>query len=165
MIRDVVLACAILALACSRVREGVPAQALQSAAAADSAVGRIAEVGSDPSTWMVLQPSGGGTALRLSGTSVGALRAVAGADVRLLGTRNSAEFRVDGFEVRRVNGQSVDDGVIDVSTEGVTIRLQSGRSRGVPNAPEALRRLTGARVWISRPVDGVAPSFGVIQRP
>jgi hypothetical protein len=43
--------------------------------------------------------------------------------------------------------------------------MQSGAQRDVPYAPPALRELAGARIWVSRPVAGVAPSYGVVTPP
>lgn len=131
---------------------------------ADTAVGRVAEVGPDPATWMALTPPGG-TQIRLRGQGGEEMRAVTGAMVWVRGTRDAAGFRVDAFEVRQVNDQPVDDGVIVVTAGGVAVRMQSGVQREVPNAPRSMREMPGTRIWVSRPVSGVAPSFGVIRRP
>jgi hypothetical protein len=40
--------------------------------------------------------------------------------------------------------------------------MVAGREREIPSAPPALRSLAGARIWVSRPDGGVAPSYGVI---
>lgn len=101
--------------------------------------------------------------MRLAGEATAGLRNVAGAEVWLSGTRRSDDFRVADFEVRRVNNQPVDDGVVIVGEGSVAIRMRSGIQRSVPHAPPALREMAGARVWISRPVADRAPSFGLIQ--
>lgn len=132
---------------------------------ADTAVGRVAQVGPDPVGWMALTPAGGGAQLRLSGPGAVTLRAVSGAHVWVSGAREANGFRVDAFEVRRVNDQPVDDGIVVVTPAGVAIRMRSGARRDVPNAPPSMREMPGVRIWVSRPVAGVAPSFGVIQRP
>lgn len=126
------------------------------------ATGRVVEVGSDPATWLALEPVGGGAQTRLGGPAVTLLRAVNGAVVWVSGTRNGNELRVDAFEVRRIGDQDVDDGVVVATANGVELRMRSGTSRPVPNATPALKAAAGARVWISRPVAGVTPSYGVI---
>lgn len=153
--------------ACARPRSGASTDGSTSVAAPtpDTAFGRVAEVGSDPMTWMSLQPAGGGTSLRLSGAGATALRTVSGTQVWVKGVRESNGFRVDVFEVRIVNDQPVDDGIVVVTPAAVAIRMRSGTQRDVPNAPPALREMPGARIWVSRPVPGVAPSYGVITRP
>lgn len=152
------------ATACARARSDATMQG-STAVSADSVVGRVSEVGADPMTWMSLRPSNGGAAIRLTGSIADKTRAVAGADVWVMGERTSDGFRVDAFEVRRVNDAPVDDGVIVVASGRVAVRLPSGTERDVPNAPPAMRDLAGARVWVTRPVSGVAPSYGVIERP
>jgi hypothetical protein len=134
------------------------APAVQSA---DTIVGRVSEVGADPATWLSLQPSGGAAAVKLTG-SVDALRSIGGAEVWVSGARQSDGFRVDAFEVRRVNGQLVDDGVVVVEPDRVDIRMRTGARRAVPNAPTAMRGMAGARIWVTRPAANRAPSYGVI---
>lgn len=137
-------------------RSGTPSITL------DTIIGRLSEVGAEPATWLSLQPSGGGKALQLSGRVAG-LRRVAGAEIWVLGDRQSDGFRVDAFEVRRVNGQPVDDGVIVVEPDRVDIRMRTGARRPVPNAPSTFRGMPGARVWVTRPDVERAPSYGVIE--
>ena len=162
--RGALLALVVVAIACARPRSDQAA--VESVAiASDSIVGQVTEVGSDPGTWLSLQPQGGGASRRLTGERASRLRAVLGADVWIRGASESGAFRVDDLEVRRVNDQEVDDGIVIVTADRVEIRTRSGMQRSVPNAPPALRQLAGARVWISRPVAGVAPSYGVIEPP
>ena len=129
----------------------------------DSVTGRVVEVGSDPATSLALQPAGGGASLRLEG-QVDALRNVTGAEVSVIGTRAAGLFQVQAFTVTRVNGQPVDDGIVVVSGDKVLLRFASGAEREIPYAPPTLRSSAGARVWVSKPVTGVSPSFGVISR-
>jgi hypothetical protein len=131
----------------------------------DTVVGVVNEVGADPTTWMAVQPISGGRSLRLIGSSATSLRGVSGAEVWFSGARVGDDFHVDVFEVRKANGQVVDDGVVMVTQGDVFVRLRSGAQREVPNAPQALKDLVGARVWVSRPVADRAPSYGLIQRP
>jgi hypothetical protein len=135
------------------------------AVAADTIVGVVSEVGADPSTWMSVQPTGGGRPLRLSGDSAAVLRGVTGAEVWLSGATVSDGFRVDAFEIRKANGQVVDDGVVSVEQDKVSIRMRSGTQREVPYAPPALKALVGARIWVTRPVTNQAPTYGLIRRP
>ena len=125
------------------------------------ALGRVVEVGSDPTTWLALESLSGGQT-RLSGSGSAMLRAVPGAIVWVSGNRTATEIMVDVFEVRRVGELEVDDGIVVAATNGVELRLRNGTTRPVPLATPALRAIAGARVWISRPVDGVTPSYGVI---
>lgn len=152
-------------LVASCVRGGRPAADTAPAVSATQAVeviGRVVEVGSDPATWLVLEPFGGGAQTRLGGPGASLLRAVNGAVVWVSGPRMANELRVDVFEVRRIGDQDVDDGMIVATPSGVELRMRSGATRAVPNATPALRDIAGARVWISRPVPGVTPSYGVI---
>ncbi len=164
MTRTALIVTAVLAVACARPRADEPKNSAAEATAtrAVEMVGRVAEVGSDPTTWLALEPSSGGPQVRLVGAGAAGLRAVNGAVAWVKGSGSSTEITVEAFEIRQVGGQDVDDGIILVSASGVQLRLQSGATRAVPNATPALRDIAGARVWISRPVPGVTPSYGVI---
>lgn len=131
---------------------------------ADTVSGTVTEVGADPATWLSLRPLTGGQALRLEGRA-DALRSVTGAEVLLQGARQGAAFRVDSFTVRRVNGHPVDDGVLVVTADRVMLRMAPGVEREVPDAPTAMRARAGARVWVTHPVRGTSPSYGVIVQP
>jgi len=126
------------------------------------ATGRVVEVGSDPTTWLALEPVSGGAQTRLDGSAATTLRALTGAIVWVSGRRSANAMRVDVYEVRRVGDQDVDDGVIVEMANGLGLRMRTGTVRAVPDATPALRAIVGARVWISRPVAGVTPSYGVI---
>ena len=152
----------VLAASCSPSRQSAAQR--ENATSPDSVVGKVVEVGSDPTTWLVVQPQAGGKSMRLTGALITVLRTVGGAVVWLSGEQDADEFRVDRFAVRMVNDQPVDDGIVVVSGENVSLRLATGESRIVPNAPSAMRAMPGARVWLTRPVPGTAPSFGVIER-
>jgi hypothetical protein len=160
-----VLAVVAVACACAPAQSNGTGDSSPAMSAADTVIGVVSEVGADPATWMAVRPLSGGGSLRLSGTGAATLRSVSGAEIWLSGAREGNSFRVDAFEVRRVNGQPVDDGVVRVAGSTVVVRLRSGVEREVPNAPQALREHAGARIWVTRPVAGQAPSFGVIRRP
>lgn len=128
----------------------------------DTLFGQVSEMGADPTTWLAIVPRGG-RAVRLAGRAE-PLRNVTGAEVWVSGRHERGEnvFRVDVFEVRRVNGRQVDDGVVMVQGDDVRIRTRSGTTRTVPNAPPTMRGMPGARVWVTHPEPGRAPSFGVV---
>lgn len=143
--------------------EATPAVPTADSLVADSTLGRVAVVGPDPVTWVVLVEASGAQ-LRLDGAATDLLRALTGAEVLVRGMRGRSALRVETFVVRRVNGAEVDDGIVLTSPVGVSLRLESGAERAVADAPPGLRALSGARVWVSRPVRGVTPSYGVIER-
>ena len=148
----------------------VPAQsnsgaASSSAAAVDTLIGVVTEVGADPSTWMSLRPTGGGQSLRLTGDGATALRAVGRTEVWVSGARQLEEFRVDAFEVRKANDVAVDDGTVSVEQGKVWLTTRAGTRREISYAPPELRSMSGARIWITRPVENQAPTYGVIRRP
>ena len=153
----------LMVTSCVRVRVvHTPAVAQAPAAETIEAMGRVVEVGSDPTTWLALEPVTGGAQTRLGGPGATALRAVNGATVWVSGSRTANEIRVEVFEVRRIGNQDVDDGIVVATPTGVELRMRSGATRPVPNATPTLRDIAGARVWISRPVAGVTPSYGVL---
>ena len=126
-------------------------------------MGRVREVGADPATWLTIRPSGG-RALRLRG-DVASLRSVIGAEVWVAGVRTADGFDVERFEVRRVDGASVVDGLLVVTGEKVWVRTRAGALHDIPDAPTALRDLAGTRVWVALSPRGQAPSYGAISQP
>lgn len=129
---------------------------------ADTLRGIVTIVGSDPGTWLVLQPSSG-PMVSLSGAE--SLRSVSGADVWVSGRALDQLFEVERFTVRTVNDRGVHDGVVTRSGAGVVIQLTDGGRLAVPDAPPQLAALVGSRVWVTTPVAGAAVSFGVIAAP
>src|SRR5687768_3175041 len=124
-------------------------------------VGKVGEHGFDPVTFLAITPAGGAQT-SVSGPNLEALRAARGAEVWARGEMVRSEFRVDTFEVRRANNQAVADGIVSVSGSTVTVRTSAG-TLTYPDAPTALRAVAGSRVWITPPIKGQAPSFGVIR--
>ena len=145
-------------VACAPMQTGTTARTV---APSSELVGKVLEVGADPATWLVIQPDGG-PQLRIGGPSLPSLRNTLGATAWVRGAMVGAEFRVDVFEIRRVGEQAVDDGYLSATGDALTLMKRNGASVAVPNATPALRALAGSRVWISRPVPGVTPSYGVI---
>ncbi len=139
-----------------------PKTPIQSGQTGTVIVGKVGEHGFDPVTFLAITPAGGAQT-RVSGANLAALRAAKGAEVWARGEMVRSEFRVDTFEVRRANDQAVADGVVSVSGSTVTVRTSAG-TLTYPDAPTALRAAAGSRVWITPPIKGQAPSFGVIGR-
>jgi hypothetical protein len=135
-----------------------------STAVADTLVGFVSEVGADPATFLTLRPTGTRQSIRLSGDGTALLRVVAGAEVWVSGARQTDDFRVDVFEVRKVNGIAVDDGTVAVDQGKAFVVNRSGSRREIPNAPPQLVASAGSRIWVSRPVVGQAPSWGLIKQ-
>jgi hypothetical protein len=140
-----------------------PAAAQPARASGDTLVGLISEMGADPATFIAIVPTGG-RAVRLTGQTA-LLRRITGAEVWVSGSQERDGFQVARFEVRKVNGRAVDDGIVIAQPDRVAVQLRSGALRSVPDAPPALRGLAGARIWITRPVANQAPSYGVIDGP
>ena len=147
---------------CAQPRSSASSHQATTVAITDSVVGRVVVVGPDPVSWVAITVAGGAQ-VRLNGAAAELMRSVSGADVWVGGAQVAGGFRADAFEVRAVNDQPVDDGIVVVTPSGVAIRMRSGAQRDVPYAPPALRDMAGARIWVSRPVAGVAPSYGVIR--
>lgn len=132
--------------------------------AGDTLRGTVAIVGSDPATFLTLRPADGGPSINLSGEAAEPLRSVDGADVRVAGSAAPDGFVVQRFIVRRVNGEDVHDGVVVTAGGGLAVRTETGLI-DVPDAGPGLRRLLGARIWITSPLPGRAPSYGEIRSP
>ena len=152
---------AVIACAPAQSNSGAGSSA---SAVVDTLVGVVTEVGADPMTWMSLRPSGGGQSLRLTGDGANALRAVGRTEVWVSGVRQMDEFRVDAFEVRRANDVPVDDGTVSVDQGKVWLTNRAGVRREIPNAPQELRSMGGARIWVTRPVANETPTYGLIRR-
>ena len=138
-----------------------PAAARTSARTGDEIVGRIAEQGADRGTYLAIIPASGAL-VRISGRQIAAIGKVLGADVWAHGRQDADGFVVDTFEVRRVNDRPAEDGIVSVA--GTTVTVRTARTTlTYPDAPTALRDAAGARVWITPPVAGQSPSFGIIR--
>lgn len=147
------------AFACSRqsMSSGAP-----SPNAPDSLNGVVTIVGSDPLTWLSLQPAEGGMAIRLEGAAAEPLRMVSAAFVSVMGRRTSGSFVVSGFIVRRVDGQAVNDGVVTQRGNVLSLVLIEGGSIDLVQPSTGFFQLIRARIWMTVRQDGIAPSFGVI---
>ncbi len=93
-----------------------------------------------------------------------ALMRLGGVEVAVRGTSEQRGFRVSGFTAVSVSGAPVVDGVLHVDGASVALETRSGKL-ALGNPPDALRRLAGARVWVSGPIDKGPNSYGVIVPP
>jgi hypothetical protein len=154
------LPCVLTVVGCTR---GVPAQgAGAEGITADSLRGTVEIVGSDPGTWVVMRTEGGTRTVTLAG-EIGPLRSVQGFEVVVWGVAEPpADFRVDRFAVRAVDGQAALDGTLRRAGSGWTLQPASGAAIPLPDVPGARE---GARVWVVRAADGRVASHGVIREP
>jgi hypothetical protein len=128
-----------------------------------SVEGRLAMVGPDPMSYLaIIAP--GNRQTRIEGPLEPEMRGSAGTYIWAEGKRSATGFVPRVFEVRRAAEQVVDDGIVVVSGGAVSIRMRSGAIREVPNPPTAMREMAGARIWVTKPVAGQAPTYGVIMR-
>ena len=122
--------------------------------------GSIVEVASKSTTHLAIQGSDKVRKIDSAGTIT--LKPFVGAEVWIKGAENWRGIRVDDFQVRRVHGEFVDDGIVTISGDSVFLKARNGETRHIPNAPKALRQLSGARIWVAEPKRGVVPGYGVI---
>jgi hypothetical protein len=149
----------IAALAC--VPSAPPADAPGNSAAADTLRGTVRIVGSDPGTWITLQPAAQ-RAVSLGGRAAEPLRSVSGADVWVRGRAVEWYFEVTEFAVRAVDGQQTWDGVLRRNGQTLALELSEGGTAELRDPPQALYQYVGSRIWITRPVAGRGAAYGVI---
>ena len=101
--------------------------------------------------------------MTLLGTAAAPLSSLTGAEVWVEGARSANGFEVARFVVRGINGQPVDDGFVAQRNGEWGIQLTRGGWRAVPSPAPQFTALAGKRVWVSRPPQNTAPSFGVIR--
>ncbi|MEX2179494.1 MAG: hypothetical protein WD801_12340 [Gemmatimonadaceae bacterium] len=156
---------AILLVACARPRTDVAIVPDVIRADADTLVGRAYDMSEEPDTRVMALQLRDGTTMLMGGPLSVTMRALArvgsGVEVWVAGKRDSTAFFVDAFEVRRVGPQPVDDGVVNVIGNRVTLLTRRGERVDVPDAPAPLRYLDGSRVWVTR---AVPVTFGIIVR-
>jgi hypothetical protein len=111
-----------------------------------------------------LQAGGRTTRLVASPADSAALTRLGGVEVAVRGPVDERTMRVTSFTALTVSGAPVVDGVIRVEGAAVVLETSTGRVT-LGNPPDALRRLAGARVWVSGPVDRGPNSYGIIVPP
>jgi hypothetical protein len=155
--------CVLATLACTRGARPVPRAEEVASVTNDSLRGRVAIVGSEPGTWAVLQRDGRRAVTLLGDRRL--LDRLAGLEVVVWGAPGEPEtFQVTRFAVRASDGTAAVDGVLERLGAGYALVTHDGRSLPIAHLPDALRPMTGARIWIAGPVDR-PQTFGIIQEP
>jgi len=133
---------------------------------ADTVRGIAAVVGTSMDSRVIVKPRVGGPSVTLAGELAADIGRVSGADVWVSGVRTGetrAQMTVRRFAVRSVDGAPALDGTLQDRTGDLVLVTSDGREHVVANAPEALRRQVGARVWITGSLSTGAVTFGVIR--
>lgn len=142
-----------------------PAVALTSP---DTLVGRVYDTQDAPDAQVMAIQTRDGTIVALGGQPSIAMRALANAgalvEAWVIGSRDGTTMEVDAFEVVRVGGQPVDDGVLTVSGNRVSLVTRTGERRIIDDAPAQLRYMAGSRIWIVRATPRPNPPYGIIVR-
>ncbi|MDB4875791.1 MAG: hypothetical protein JWM41_2237 [Gemmatimonadetes bacterium] len=158
-IRGAGLLALVLSVACHH--RGKPTA---TAVGPDSAQGVVSIVGTGFDQQLVLQGAAATRPTRLRITTEAdsaALTRLGGVEVLVRGTRADDGFRVSTFTAVRVGASPVVDGVLRLDGDHVVLETSTGRTT-LGNPPDALRRMIGARVWISGPLATGPNSYGII---
>ena len=129
-------------------------------APSDSLVGIVSVVGTSFEQRVMLRSGDYASSLALSSADSAALSRVGAAEVVVRGVKGDV-FRVSTFEVRRVDGAPVADGILARDGDRLALDTQRGRL-ALGNPPAALDSLVGARIWVSGPLDVGPNSYGII---
>ncbi|HEU4881659.1 MAG TPA: hypothetical protein VFT45_05420, partial [Longimicrobium sp.] len=169
MTRARLFSCALALAACARegpapantgTAAAAPAAAVR-AIGADSLRGTLRITGPEPGVIFVVVDDVG-RATVLDGDRA-LLERLAGLEVAVQGDAvPGAPFRVARVAVRAAEGVAAVDGVLAREDGRDVLVLHDGTRRIIARLPEALRRRTGARVWLAGPLHGDIDSFGVI---
>ena len=152
-----VLACTI---ACRTTRAGSTADPARSVQA-DTVIGTIQIVGTDPFPRTVIVPANSGISLRLVGPP--ALQHVNGLGVQVVGQRAGDQFTVKSFTVVSANGQPATDGRLLKDGDTLYIVTEDGVRHALVSPSPNLRARVGQRVWVSGPLDREAIAYGFIE--
>jgi hypothetical protein len=129
---------------------------------ADTLRGIVRVVGSDPGTWITIQPEGA-RPVSLAGHDVDALRSVSEAEVWVRGRMIDHYFEVGTFAVRTADGRPTWDGVLRRSDGGLSLELTEGGVVSLSDPPLPLYEHVGSRIWITQPITGRGVNYGVIR--
>jgi hypothetical protein len=110
-----------------------------------------------------------GTTVGLIGSEAMLLSSVIGAQVEVVG--NTPTDLIDGidlvevqrFTVLSVDGDQVNDGILELIDGNYSLQLMGGGHRDLPDAPAALTDHVGERIWLTMGTDGADLRFGVIR--
>lgn len=128
---------------------------------ADTIIGTIQIVGSDPFPRTVILPASSGISLRLIGPP--SLQHVNGLGVRVVGQRAGEQFTVQSFTVLSANGQPATDGRLVKDGDTIFIVTQDGVRHPLVYPSPNLRDRIGQRVWVSGPLDREPIAYGFIE--
>ena len=149
---------AALILACHSAARTDPAvRAVQ----ADTVIGTIQIVGSDPFPRTVILPANSGISLRLIGPPT--LQHVNGLEVQIVGQRAGDLFTVKSFTVVSANGQPATDGRLVQDGDTLYIVTEDGGRHALVSPSPNLRSRVGQRVWVSGPLDREPIAYGFIE--
>ena len=129
--------------------------------ASDSASGVIAITGTAFEQQIVLRTSGGTEVLSAHAADSAALSRMGGVEVSVTGLRTDRSFNVRSFSAVRVAGARVVDGILRSDGDRIALETPAGKLL-LGNPPAELRKMIGARVWISGPLDTGPNTFGII---
>ena len=113
---------------------------------------------------IILRNAVGVTRLLTNAVDSTALSRLSGVEVLARGRADGATLSVIGFTVRRVDGESVVDGLIRRDGERLVLETATGRIL-LGNPPAVFRSMVGARVWIGGQLDTGPNVYGIIVPP
>ena len=126
--------------------------------------GVVMVTGSSFDTRFELQHDNRVTRLLASGSDSAALVRLSGVTVAARGAVSDRGMQVTSFTALNVAGAPVVDGVVRVNGTAVSLETANGNVK-LGNPPDVLRRMAGARIWVSGPIDTGPNSYGVIVPP
>ncbi len=130
-------------------------------AAADSVVGHLRVVGSQPFPRVVLMPDPGALPLTLIGPPT--LRRVDGLEVSVVGRVAGSNLTVTRFAVVAANGAPAVDGRLVADGDTLYVVTADGARRALVNPSPNLRAHVGHRAWVSGSLDHEPIAYGLIE--